>query len=84
MAAPRITFTRHAEEMLIERNIQRAWVQSTVLDPESVEDDPRKSNLRRAYRRVPQRGGLWLRVVYERVGESIKIITVFFDRGRRH
>jgi Domain of unknown function (DUF4258) len=83
MAYRRVFYTRHAEDMLVERRIQRAWVEKTVLTPERTEVDPKKSHLRRAYRRIPERGGLWLRVVYDRANDSIRIVTVFFDRGRR-
>ena len=81
MAPRRIVFTRHAEDMLAERKIERVWVESTVRDPENVENDPSGSNLLRAYRRIPERRGLWLRVVYEPVDDVMKIVTVFFDRG---
>jgi hypothetical protein len=67
--------------MLVERRIERAWVELTVHNPENVYTDPNRRNLRRAYRRIPERNGLWLRVVYEPVGEFTKIVTVFFDRG---
>jgi Domain of unknown function (DUF4258) len=69
--------------MLVERRLRREWVELTITKPDSVEPDPNRSNLLRAYRRVPERGGLWLRVVYESVGDTAKVITAFFDRGRK-
>jgi uncharacterized protein DUF4258 len=82
MTPPRIVFTRHAQEMLIERRLQRPWIELTITKPDSVESDPNRPNVVRAYRQVPERGGLWLRVVYESVGDTAKVITAFFDRSR--
>jgi hypothetical protein len=83
MTPRKIVFTRHAEDMLAERRIERTWVESTVRETENVESDPTKPNLLRAYRRIPERSGLWLRVVYEPVDDVMKIVTMFFDRGYR-
>jgi len=60
-----ISFTRHAEEMLAERNIERAWVERTIRDPEEVENDERPGAVR-AYRAIPERDGRVLRVVYSK------------------
>jgi Domain of unknown function (DUF4258) len=70
MPIARIKFTRHAQEMLAERRLERAWVELTITKPESVVPDPNRPNLVRAFRRVPERGGLWLRVVYESIGDT--------------
>jgi hypothetical protein len=83
MAPRRVIFTRHADDMLAERKIERTWVELTVRDPETLEGDPGRPNLLRAYRRVPERGGLWLRVVYEPVEDFMRIVTAFFDRSYR-
>jgi len=83
MPLPRIIFTRHAEEMLAERNIERAWVESTVASPESVEADPKRPEVLRAYRRIPEHGGRSLRVVYALAGDRVRIVTAFFDRQHR-
>ena len=80
MTLPRIIFTRHAEEMLVERNIERAWIESTIASPDSVEADPKRPEVVRAYRRIPECGGRFLRVVYALAGDSVRIITAFFDR----
>jgi hypothetical protein len=83
MAPPRIVFTRHADEMVTERRLRRDWIEATIKSPESVEPDPNRPHLRRAYRRIPERGGLWLRVVYEITDFGARVITAFFDRGRQ-
>jgi len=69
--------------MLAERRIQRTWIELTIRKPESIEPDPNRPHLLRAFRRVPERGGLWLRVIYESAGDTAKVITAFFDRGRK-
>ena len=79
----RVDFSRHAEDMLVERKIERAWVESTVTNPESVEADPKRPEVYRAYRRIPEHGGRSLRVVYTLSGDRVKIITAFFDRQHR-
>jgi hypothetical protein len=83
MTLIRIDFSRHGEDMLAERKIERAWVESTVTSPESVEADPKRPEVYRAYRRIPEHGGRYLRVVYTLNGDRVKIITAFFDRRHR-
>ena len=73
----------HAVAMLIERNIDPAWVERTMLAPDSIEPDPKHVARTRAFRAIPERDGRVLRVVYEQPGETVRIITVVLDRGRR-
>ena len=73
----------HAADMLAERNIDPLWVERTVLGPENIEPDPKHPARTRAFRAIPERDGRVLRVVYERTGDTVRIITVFLDRGRR-
>ncbi len=80
---PCLTYTRHARDMLRERRIEESWVERTVLQPESVETDVRHPERSRAFRRVPERDGRMLRVVYAREEDDLRIITVFLDRTRR-
>lgn len=77
----RHTFTPHAEQMLIERGIERDWVLETVRNPERVEADPSKTGRSRAFRRVPENDNRWLRVVFDGSEYEIVVVTVFFDRG---
>jgi len=84
MTASRIVYTRHAEEMLVERGINRGWVELTVRNPEIIEPDPVRSRVLRAFRRIPERSGRFLRVVYVQEDEIPRIVTAFFDRKRRH
>ena len=83
MADLRLIFTRHAEDMLVERSIDRSWVELTVREPELVERDPSRPDTVRAYRRIPERDSRVLRVAYIQSDESLRIVTVFFDRNQR-
>nr|WP_282586672.1 DUF4258 domain-containing protein [Lichenifustis flavocetrariae] len=77
-------YSNHALDMLVERSLERAWVERTVLAPAAIELDPKHTDRTRAYRAVPERDGRVLRVVYSRYDDHIRIITLFLDRGRRH
>ena len=77
-----ITFSAHTLDMLAERGINRMWVERTVASPDSVEPDPIHADRTRAYRKVLERDGRVLRVVYAQAGNEVRIITVFLDRGR--
>ena len=74
-------FTPHAELMLGERVIERAWVLETIRKPERVEADPSKAGRKRAFRRVPEYESRWLRVVFDEETDGVVIVTAFFDRG---
>jgi hypothetical protein len=76
-------YTRHAEAMLQERAIERSWVELTVRDPEALESDATRPNIMSAFRRISERGGRLLRVVYAQGINSVRIVTAFFDRRRR-
>lgn len=78
-----IVFTRHSEDMLSERGIRREWVLEALRSPEVIERDPRHTDRWHAFRRIPQRQGRVLRVVYVIDGETFRVITQFLDRARR-
>lgn len=77
------TYTHHAEQMALERGLLREWIERTVLEPETVEPDPKHPERTRAFRSLPERDGRVLRVVYVGDGENFRVITLFLDRGRR-
>jgi Domain of unknown function (DUF4258) len=78
-----LTFTHHAESMLLERGIERAWVEAAVAAPEEKEPDPRRPGVTLVFRAVTEREGRVLRVAYEEVNNEIRVITTYFDRARR-
>lgn len=77
-----IRFTRHAEEVMRERDISTAWIERALLSPTSDEEDLNDRNLRRAFAPVPERDGRMLRVVYAEDRDGLRVITAFLDRGR--
>jgi len=83
MSAPYFVYSNHALDNLTIRDIERSWVERTVMAPDETEPDPKYPERTRAFREVPECGGRILRVVYVRDGETIRIVTVFLDRGRR-
>jgi hypothetical protein len=83
MSKPRIVFTHHAQTMVTERGIKKEWIERTLSEPEAHEVDPRQSDVLRAFRSIPENGNRVLRVVYTSIGDTIRVVTAFFDRGRR-
>jgi len=79
----RIIFSRHADDMLVERNVERDWVFDAIRRPDFVESDPNRPEVKRAFRRIPERENRILRVAYVESADSIRVVTLFFDRGKR-
>jgi hypothetical protein len=79
--AERFTYTAHAEEMMAERQIDRAWVEKTVLQPDTTEPDAKHPERVRAFRALPERDGRVLRVVYIPHRDHSRVVTLFLDRG---
>lgn len=80
---PRIVYTRHALDVMEERQVLQEWVARTVEAPETREPDPSDPDLTRAFLAIPERDGRVLRVVYALEPDAVRIVTAFFDRGRR-
>lgn len=76
-----ITFTKHAREMMELRNVKEEWVEQTLESPETEEIDTKDISLKIAFRRIAEFDNRWLRAVYRRDSQNMKVITVFFDRG---
>ena len=76
-------WTRHAREMLLERNITEEWVFRAIQDSDYYEtgDDGNKHYVKA----IPEHGGRQLRVVVNPNVSPNRILTVFFDRrlGRK-
>lgn len=76
--------TAHARAVSVERAIEMVWVEQTLQQPEKIEDDRMDKNLRHALKRIAERGGRALRVVYDPRLEPWLIITAYFDRRKGH
>ena len=75
-----LVFSSHARERMAERSIPLAWAEQTLRNPEFERQDVGESGERRAFRRIDEAGGRWLRAVYRLRGDEIFVITVFLDR----
>ena len=78
----RIVFIDHADERLLRRNLDPAWIARTLMAPEAEEPDPVHPHRIRAFGEVPERDGRVLRVIYEQDGDVLRVITAFLDRAR--
>ena len=84
MADPKpLRFTRHAEDVILERKLDRSWIERTVRQPDWSHPDPFRPGVERRFRQIPEFGGHILRVACFETATEIRIITVFFDRDAR-
>jgi hypothetical protein len=73
-----LRFTEHAEQMLVERQIEKSWVERTVLQFQR-RDEP-GDGMTHYLRAIPERDGRILRVIVDPLAELPTVITAFFDR----
>ena len=73
--------TAHFTTMLRERDIKRAWVESAVRQPDSVEKH--SDGTCHYLKQIDEFGGRWLRVVVNAASVPRKYVTAFFDRRLR-
>jgi hypothetical protein len=77
-----IKLSIHTERRLVERKIDRSWVDATVLTPDWTTSDPDPA-LTRSYRAIAEFGGRVLRVVHRPDGHDQLVVTAHFDRGAK-
>ncbi len=78
-----IVFSAHAEQVIIERALERAWIEEAVTTADWTVPDPSDPTLERRFRTVPERDGRTLRVVCRENDDTIEIVTAFLDRRAR-
>jgi hypothetical protein len=76
-----LTYTQHFEDMLLERQIDRSWVERAISEPESIEEPG--DGTRHYLHRITERGERWLRVIVNVSAQPPRAVTVFFDRRLR-
>ncbi len=81
--AARLTFTRHALEMLQEREIDADWIGRAIEYPDVTERDANYPDRINVLKALPERNGKVLRVIYIDTGTERRVITAFLDRRRR-
>ena len=77
-----IILSQHALDALDERALDVAWVHRVAINPEWETADPVAGRVRR-FGAVPEKEGRFLRVVCERNGDTVTIVTAFLDRKAR-
>jgi hypothetical protein len=80
---PILRYSQHAEDSIVERELDRDWIERTVADPDWKVADPRNPGVERRFRAIPEFGGRILRVACLENADEIRILTAFFDRDAR-
>jgi hypothetical protein len=78
-----LRFTRHAEDAIVERELDQRWIERAVREPEWSYPDPTRAGVERRFRPIPEYGQRVLRVVCVETEQEIRVLTVFFDRDAR-
>ncbi|MBB1078019.1 DUF4258 domain-containing protein [Rhodoferax sp. 4810] len=75
------TLSQHAEKMVREREINLAWLSATLHAPDISQSDQDDPTLVHVWRRIPEFGNRFLRVIYNHTTTPPHIVTVYFDRS---
>ena len=81
-AATAVRLTAHGASMMHQRRVLLQWVEDTLRDPMILRPDAKDGTLKLAFRKIPEAGERWLRVVYRLEGNTHIIVTAFFDRDQ--
>jgi hypothetical protein len=73
--------TTHFKKMLVERNIQKQWVERALVEPDQVEHH--EDGTRHYLKQIAENDNRWLRVIVIPGPEGLRAVTVFFDRRLR-
>lgn len=80
----RFTLTKHARDVLQEREIPTLWVQRVLSNPELVEPDDDDPGLEHRLARVQENDNRVLRVVVNPNVKPARVVTAYFDRKMRN
>ena len=78
-----LQFTRHAVQVMAEREIAVEWVERAVSGPTLRASDPNDPEVERFLRPISERDGRVLRVVVNTNAVPWRVVSVFFDRNAR-
>ena len=76
--------TKHAKDIIKERNIELSWLEMVINDPELVEPDSIDHDLEHRLGRIECYGNRALRVVLNIKKSPVEVVTVYFDRTMRN
>jgi hypothetical protein len=80
MTEKTLTYTRHVEVAIEERELNRDWIERTVRSPDWVAPDTTTLGAVRHFKAIPEYGNRILRVACLESPSEIRILTAFFDR----
>lgn len=75
--------TQHAADAMAEREIDLAWVEFVLTNPQRTEPDRTDPDLVHALAPIAEHGDRVLRVVYNPSTKPARIVTCYFDRRQR-
>ena len=75
-----LVLTKHAQDMLDEREISLDWIERVLDTPVVEEPDTTHVGATRAFAPIAEFGNRMLRVVYYDSGTAIRVLTLHFDR----
>ena len=78
-----LVWMKHARDVLLERDLDAAWIEKAARQPEWRRSDPDDPEVERRYMRIPERSGRVLRVACVENDREIRIVTAFLDRNAR-
>jgi hypothetical protein len=73
-----IRYDEHAEFQIARRGIAKAWIEDTIVSPDSTED----TGHRRSFLKCLPGRHVALRVVTSRIDPNFFVITACFDRSK--
>ena len=76
-----IEYGRHFRDMMKERGIVQAWVNSCVAEPDKTEKH--SDGTKHFIKRIAEHENRWLRVIINQKITPKKGVTLFFDRRLR-
>ncbi|HEY8566878.1 MAG TPA: DUF4258 domain-containing protein [Beijerinckiaceae bacterium] len=80
---PEILLSRHALQKIEERGLDAGWIARCVFEPDDTEPDRNDPGVRLAFKAIQEREWRVLKVAHRVEGDSIRVITAYFDRSRR-
>lgn len=76
--------TRHAQDVLEEREIPVDWLERVLSAPQRIEPDPDDPALEHRLGRIAEHGNRVLRVVVNKTVRPARVVTLYFDRTMRN
>jgi hypothetical protein len=77
----KVSFTKHAEDMLIEREFTKEEIISVIRNPDWQVNDEVEADVRHAFKKI---GKKVLRIVIKGRKEPYTVITMFYDKRLRN